>query len=389
MLITARKKLGILRWHCDFTLGKRHRIWLKPCSEQTKRQAKAEIEKIRAKMITDGLTSLEEKSLSTRDVLNAQAEYLKEYKPSTWKNYKSFFEKKFKFFHDLDKISSKDIISYQKKRKQEGVCGATINRELEAARAAFGRAINNKTWFSKNPFAHFNKYTETGRTRYLSEQEMASLLIACRLVSSEQYNPHIHDIVVLGIMLGKRKQEILKLNCIKLAVGIPKVDIENQIVITRASGTNKYIADTRTPIPKEVIPLIKELIAKSNSGFLFENPRNGKPYNSVSKAYRSALKLAKIEDFRFHDLRHTCATYSLLASKGDIRAVQEIMGHRDIRTTSKYTHILDERKREVVEATASLISSMTERNEGKVDLENMRNRMKDRKRKRNRKPEPE
>jgi len=340
----------------------------------------ADIEKIRAKIVTEKFASPEKKNISIKDVFNAQADYLKEHKPETWKNYKSFFEKRFKVFHDLDNICSKDIISYQKKRKQEGVCGATINRELEAARAAFGRAIKNRTWFGENPFTHFNKYTETWRTRYLSEQELASLLIACKLVSSEKINPHLHDIVVLGIVLGKRKQEILKLNYRKLEVGIPMVDIANEIVITKASGTNKYTRDLRTPIPTDVIPLLKKLIAKSKTGFLFENPRTGKPYNSVRKAYQSALKLSNIEDFRFHDLRHTCATYSLLASKGDIRAVQEVLGHRDIRTTSKYTHVLDERKREVVGLTATLILGLAEKNTPNVDLEDMTNRRKGRKR---------
>ncbi|MGI8654319.1 MAG: tyrosine-type recombinase/integrase [Pyrinomonadaceae bacterium] len=65
----------------------------------------------------------------------------------------------------------------------------------------------------------------------------------------------------------------------------------------------------------------------------------------------NARVAAKIVDFRFHDLRHTAAT-RLADAKANIVVIAEILGHGDIRTTKRYSHAMDEAKREAVEKLA-------------------------------------
>ena len=65
----------------------------------------------------------------------------------------------------------------------------------------------------------------------------------------------------------------------------------------------------------------------------------GKPYNNGRKAFLAALTKAKIEDSRFHDPRHSLATFALLKSK-DIKTVRELLGYSRIERTSKYAHVL-------------------------------------------------
>ena len=79
--------------------------------------------------------------------------------------------------------------------------------------------------------------------------------------------------------------------------------------------------------------------------------------SNINKSFKKALKKAGIEDFRFHDLRHTFATYALVRSK-DIRGVQEILGHRNIQTTQKYTHVLAREKLNIVNGVGDLISEV-------------------------------
>jgi len=78
--------------------------------------------------------------------------------------------------------------------------------------------------------------------------------------------------------------------------------------------------------------------------------RNGKKINhhSLRKSFRIALKKARIENFRFHDLRHTFATR--LAQRGvDIYKIAKLLGHRDIKMTQRYAHHCPESLRDGVE----------------------------------------
>lgn len=70
-------------------------------------------------------------------------------------------------------------------------------------------------------------------------------------------------------------------------------------------------------------------------------------YSDIKSPFKGALKRAGIENFRFHDLRHTFASKLVMAGV-DIRAVQELMGHKSITMTMKYSHLSDAHLREAV-----------------------------------------
>ncbi len=74
---------------------------------------------------------------------------------------------------------------------------------------------------------------------------------------------------------------------------------------------------------------------------------DGSPYSDIRSTFKGALKRAGIENFRFHDLRHTFASKLVMAGV-DIRAVQELMGHKSITMIMKYSHLSDAHLREAV-----------------------------------------
>ena len=85
--------------------------------------------------------------------------------------------------------------------------------------------------------------------------------------------------------------------------------------------------------------------------YVFINPKTGKPYVEIKRAFRSACIRASIKDFHFHDLRHTFA--SRLVRKGvDLNTVKELMGHASITTTQRYLHSQAKEKRQAVETLA-------------------------------------
>ncbi len=120
-----------------------------------------------------------------------------------------------------------------------------------------------------------------------------------------------------------------------------------------------YVTNTKTGYDREVPMTTKacEVLSELRQvngeyEFVFTNPETGVNLVDLKHGFRSACDDAEIQDFRFHDLRHTTGTR--LADAGtDAFAIAEVLGHRDLQTTKRYTHATELRKRRAVEALAS------------------------------------
>lgn len=95
--------------------------------------------------------------------------------------------------------------------------------------------------------------------------------------------------------------------------------------------------------------LVALMESAPDSEYIFVNPRTGKRLTDIKNAFVSACEDAGIEDFHFHDLRHTAATR--MADAGvDAFTIAEILGHATLHMTKQYTHALDQNKRRAVES---------------------------------------
>ena len=88
--------------------------------------------------------------------------------------------------------------------------------------------------------------------------------------------------------------------------------------------------------------------------FVFTSDRTGRAIVEIKRAFRACCRLAGIEDLHFHDLRHTAATRWAEAGM-QIAIIAELLGHADLRMTSRYTHATDYAKRRAVEAAARVV----------------------------------
>ena len=102
---------------------------------------------------------------------------------------------------------------------------------------------------------------------------------------------------------------------------------------------------------QEVLRRLTNEAEGTGSSYLFRNC-HGEPYRSVRTGFEHAAQRAGITDFRFHDLRHTFASRLVMAGV-DIRTVQELMGHKTIAMTLRYSHLSPDHKRKAMEALES------------------------------------
>ena len=149
---------------------------------------------------------------------------------------------------------------------------------------------------------------------------------------------HLKDIILIALNTGMRKREILTLTW-------EQVDLENEYIKTR-SKTRKIRLIPMNDSVKEV--LSKLSLKRAGTHFVFENPDTGTARNDIKTGWRALLRRLQIHDLRFHDLRHTFATYTLLHG-GDLVSLKETLGHTQITTTARYAKALMEGQKKLVD----------------------------------------
>jgi integrase len=239
----------------------------------------------------------------------------------------------------LSKITATMIEKYMNLRKK-GITrynrlrsAASVNRELTVLSRIFSLAIREKV-VRTNPAAGIKKFHEDNkRIRYLLSEEETRLLVHCK-----DERAHLRPVVILAIHTGLRRGEILKLTT-------SDVDLFRNVLHVRNTKNGK---DRMVQINKVArAELLKLVRVADNYEYLFQNPKTNTHTKDIKRSFQKARELAKLVDFRFHDLRHTFG--SRLAEKGvDAFTIMELMGHSDLRMTERYVHASDPRKREAV-----------------------------------------
>ena len=165
------------------------------------------------------------------------------------------------------------------------------------------------------------------RTRFLSEDEYTRLLASCK----ESRNPYLHNIVTLALTTGMRRGELLGLRWQDLL-------FEKRLILLQKTknGTSRYV-----PMVGTTYRLLQSLRDNETildlSHHIFPS-LNLNRYIDIRSAWLAALKRAEIKNFTFHDLRHSCGSF-LAMSGASQRDIAEILGHKDLRMTHRYSHL--------------------------------------------------
>ena len=107
------------------------------------------------------------------------------------------------------------------------------------------------------------------------------------------------------------------------------------------------------PIPDVMVELLSE-IPRGKGDYVFPGP-TGEPLTDIKRSFHTAMRKAGIENFRFHDLRHTIASY--LAMTGTpMQVIQKHLEHSSIEMTMRYSHLSDQVQRDAVQKFNELVN---------------------------------
>ncbi len=247
----------------------------------------------------------------------------------------------------LYQITAQDVEHFKVERLKEHICKekkkkindeekepkcistSTVNRQLATLRNMFNKAVS---WgkLESNPMKDVRSLKEPqSRLRFLEQEEIVKLLA--------NSTKHLRPIVILALFTGMRKGEILGLKW-------HDVDIRRSVItlLDTKNGDKREV-----PMNDHVKTAIIQVRKNPQSPYIFCN-EEGNPRQDIRKSFSTALKNSGIKGFRFHDLRHTFAS-QLVMSGANLNTVRELLGHKDITMTLRYSHLAPSYKQQAVD----------------------------------------
>jgi integrase len=207
-------------------------------------------------------------------------------------------------------------------KKERKRSPTTVNYHLAILSKIFSLAVDADL-IEVNPSFRVKKLKMNNqRLRVLSAEEEAYLF------QGLSGNELVTDIVTLALHTGLRRGEIFNLRWFD-------IDFARRFIQVQESKSGKK---RLVPMNETVLGMLGQMTKTSE--LVFPSPKTGDKLDNVRRSFKRAVEGAGIKDFHFHDLRHTFATR--MADKGaDPFTLMKILGHSDIRMTSRYTHATD------------------------------------------------
>lgn len=239
----------------------------------------------------------------------------------------------------LTEIEPRAISQWLGEKRAEGLAPATV----EKIRVIFGRSFElGARWgvpgTDKNPVrAVSRKPFQNAKETYLSPDQAARL----RLAVAESQNTQLQHIVGLLLLTGARVRELLDARW-------EHMDVERRTWMIVAGKTGKR----HVPLSTAALAIIEALPRFKDCPFLIPNPETQKPFVSIKHGWQRAIRVAKLQGLRIHDLRHSAASF-MVNSGVDLFAVGKVLGHASYQSTQRYAHLANDTLLAAVEAGAA------------------------------------
>jgi len=216
--------------------------------------------------------------------------------------------------------------------------GATVNRYIAALSHTMTFAVKERRLIDRNPVGDISRKKESrGRTRFLSDDERTALLDAC---AKSEWAP-LHALVLLAITSGARRGELISLRWADVELKVGRVLV----------GKSKNGEQRTLPLAGKALEALRALKLKGSarSEYVFPNPsEHPGAFEYFDSYWYAALEAADLNNFHFHDLRHTTA--SMLAAQGcSLLEIADVLGHKTLAMVQRYSHLVVDHKAKVIE----------------------------------------
>lgn len=240
----------------------------------------------------------------------------------------------------MSMLNATAVRAYIAVRTEVGLSNSTINRELSVLSAAINYARREWEWEIQNPVSGRKLREPEGRVRWITRVEAQALIAAAQ---REPNTPHLADFIRLALHTGCRKGELLGLDWWRVDLQAGLIHLEAQHT---KSGKRRSI-----PLNKKARAAIISR-AQFRAAHCPDSPwvfahKSGARIQDVKRAFATACTRAQIQDYRIHDMRHTCAAW-LVSAGVPLTEVRDLLGHSTITMTERYAHLAPENLRAAV-----------------------------------------
>lgn len=249
----------------------------------------------------------------------------------SWKDDRFVLGRFFKFLGPnthLQDIDRRLVERFQLELLSGGISKARVNRYLAALKCFFNRCID---WgkLLANPCKGIKLYPETPRTHWLEAGQIAQLMENC--------SPRLRPVVQVALLTGLRLGDIRRLTW-------DRIDFEQGLIRIMQGKTQTPLL---LPMSEALAEVLRAIPRDMDSPYVFSQYGRSRRFGWVRTDFGKAIRAAGLAGTRFHDLRHTAAT-QLRRLGRDLQVVQQLLGHKTIRTTMRYSHVHPTELREAV-----------------------------------------
>jgi integrase len=226
----------------------------------------------------------------------------------------------------VSSISKEDVSKwYAELSDKPGAAGKTLSFLSALMNDAEKEGVRDQ---NSNPCKFIKKYKTNKIERYLSPSELQRLMAT---LDDIEKNKSMHPVIVpaikIALLTGARKSEFLGLKW-------DWIDFEKSIILLPDSKTGSrplYLSESAKQI-------LQNVPKQKNNPYIFWGLKPKDHYHNLKKPFAKILKLASIENFRIHDLRHTHASYAVNSGQA-MPIIAKLLGHSSTKTTERYAHV--------------------------------------------------
>lgn len=244
----------------------------------------------------------------------------------------------------LAEISQRELQVYFARRRN-GRANASINREIDNARAVWSHASKSRFNVGEVPdWGALYLAVPQQPPRELSESGEETALFDA--IPADAY-----DVVMFALISGWRKAEVIGLRWadVDLLQATARTRIKGGDVVSRPLNPAMVALIANQP---KVGPFVFTYVCRKSRGKRRAGHRYPMTVTALRTRWDDAREAAKLAGFRFHDLRHTAATRILRATQ-NLAATAKVLQHKNLKTTMRYAHVLDEDVRAALNAGQS------------------------------------